>query len=407
VKRRILPVLTEARLMGTAAAAALLAACGTTVPATGQAGGPGERRGPGATAPASQGTPADQSGTPAQQQATSGGTGSGAPGARTPTRPTTAPTFSRAPGTVDRTPIALGVLGNESPSSAASALGVDNGNSFSLARAQKALVAALNKEGGLAGRPIKPVYATLDPQASSYDGEFQAACETFTRDHRVEAVVSSVSIFSLNLEQCLHDRGLAHLESSYGAVDTGILRRFPGLLLMGSPTTERREQALLETLAGTGWLTRSSRIGVVIEDCPGQLAGFERGLLPTARRLGLTVADTQRLSCTSGFAAAGAQASALQNAQLRFRGSNVDRVVFVSNLEATLVLLFAQAAESQGYRPGYALSSAAGAAVVQASTPTGQLAQMRVAGWLPTVDTSQGQHPRPTTAYQRCLSLAR
>jgi hypothetical protein len=32
---------------------------------------------------------------------------------------------------------------------------------------------------------------------------------------------------------------------------------------------------------------------------------------------------------------------------------------------------------------------------------------MRVAGWLPTVDTSQGQHPRPTTAYQRCLSLAR
>jgi hypothetical protein len=393
--------------MGAAAAAALLAACGTTVPVTERAGGPGELPGPGATTPASQGAGADQSRTPAKPQAADGGTDSGAPGARTPTHPTTAPTLSRATGTVDRTPLALGVLGNESPSSAASALGVDNGNSFSLARAQKALVAALNKEGGLAGRLIKPVYATMDPQASSYDGAFQAACETFTRDHQVEAVVSSVSIFSLNLEQCLHDRGIAHLESSYGAVDTGTLRRYPGLLLMGSPTTERREQAVLETLAATGWLTRSSRIGVVIEDCPGQLAGYQRGLLPTARRLGLSVVETHQLSCTSGFAAAGAQASALQNAQLRFRGSNVDRVVIVSNLEATFLILFAQAAETQGYRPGYALSSAAGAALMPSNAPAAQVANMRVAGWLPTIDTSMGQHPRPTRAYQRCLRLAK
>jgi hypothetical protein len=176
---------------------------------------------------------------------------------------------------------------------------------------------------------------------------------------------------------------------------------------MGSPTTERREQAVLETLTATGWLTRSSRIGVVVENCPGQLAGYQRGLLPTARRLGLTVADTQQLSCTSGFAAAGAQASALQNAQLRFHGSNVDRVVIVSNLEATFLVLFAQAAESQGYRPGYALTSAAGAALMPGNAPSAQVANMRVAGWVPTIDTSEGQRPKPTRAYQRCLRLAK
>jgi len=406
VRRHVLPRLTGGRLVGVAATVGLLAACGTTVPVTQRLGDPGGLPQPFAASPVPQGSGADQSRTPSRQPA-QGAPGGAQPGAQTPTIPTTAPTFSRATGTVVRTPITLGLFAAESASSAAAALGIDNGNSFSAAQAQKALVAALNKEGGLAGRPIKPVYATLDPQASSYDSEFQAACETFTRDHRVEAVVSTVSLFSLNLEQCLHDRGLAHLESSYGAVDTGTLRRYPGLLLVGSPTTERREQAVLETLTATGWLTRSSRIGVVVEDCPGQLAGYQRGLLPTARRLGLTVADTEQLSCTSGFAAAGAQASALQSAQLRFRGSNVDRVVFVSNLEATFLILFAQAAESQGYHPGYALSSGAGAPLMPKNAPAAQVAKMRVAGWLPTADTSQGQHPKPTSSYQRCLRLAK
>jgi hypothetical protein len=303
-------------------------------------------------------------------------------------------------------PITLGILGTESVNTASGSVGIESGNSFSIIQAQRALVDAINAQGGLAGRRINAIYRTVNAGSSSYDSDYQAACSAFTQDQRVAAVLSTTSILSPILEQCLSKAGVIHVEASYGSVDAAALRGWPGLLLPGSPSTERRESAKLSVLHRIQWLTPRSRLGVLVEDCPDQVAGYRQGLVPTARALHLTVVATQYLGCIKGFADNGTAASAIQNAQLQFRSQNVDRVVIVSNQEAAIFILFAGVAESQQYRPGYVLSSAAAPVVAPANVPAAQLSNVRFAGWAPTLDVTPGHGPPATAAFARCVRLA-
>src|SRR4051794_9917535 len=157
-------------------------------------------------------------------------------------------------------------------------------------------------------------------------------------------------------------------------------------------------------MTASGFLTRSSRVGVVIEGCPIDDRVYKNALEPALHRAGLTVAATSRTRCFMSLPDFGGMASDTQSAVLAFRQQNVDRVMFVSEAaEGNLVLVFAEAADAQKYTPGYVLDSTGSPAILAANLPPSQLANARGVGWIPALDTQNRGQLRPGPAGRACL----
>jgi hypothetical protein len=326
----------------------------------------------------------------------SGATASGAPRSV----PGVAGSPNEVKGSADGSPISIGILYTNND--AAPSAGVDNGNTFSARTAFEAFVASYNQRGGLAHRKIEPIYVELRSSSVALQADLQAACSTFTQDNHAALVLSAVGLFSDLLAQCLAKARTPQVAGDYALGDVTSLARAPSFYAPDTTTIDNRMRALLERTTAAHRVTPADKIGVVIEGCPYNSRAYARTVVPTAKRLGLTITDRVEARCFEGFDDFGGLASDMESAVLRLNSRGVTKVVFVSgSLEGNLMLLFGTAAESQGYRPGYALTSAASPAVQEANTPKAQLANAFGVGWLPALDTSRSAVSLP--AAQRCV----
>jgi hypothetical protein len=314
----------------------------------------------------------------------------------------TTPTVTTPHGTsVNRNPVKIGVVYVNNDSGASSA-GIDNGNSFTPRRVYEALVAAYNKRGGVASRRIQPVYVELKSSSTNLRADIEAACTRFTQDEHVAAVWGGTGIYSEALSDCLTKAHTPQLSGDFGLGDADSLRRAPYLVPATTLTEDDRVRLLLERLTAAGRLTAKDQLGVVIEGCPFDQRAYARTVAPTARRLGLTIAQTVESQCFEDIRDLGGQAASMQSAVLSFQTNRITKVLFVSgSVEANLLLYFALAAEAQGFHPGYALTSAAAPAVQEANTPKAQLANAVGLGWLPSTDSNLVRTPPP--AARACL----
>lgn len=377
----------------------LATGCGTTVPVSSQQAQQLTTDGGLGALPSASSAPVAPSG----GTAGSGPGGVGTPGAAGgPALPAYSPVPLPAKRTsADTSPLALGIL--YTINDAAAGAGVNNGNSFTPEAAYKALVRAWNARGGLAGRRIVPVYAALRSSSSSFANDLETACQTFTRDNKVTAVLASTGIYLETFGACLARTGTPLISGDYAMGDDTALAAVPGYLTPSTVTTDTRLRVLLERLTAIGRITRADRLGVIVEGCPFDERTYDRTVVPVARRLGLTITDHVSTRCFNQIGDLGGQAADLQNAVLRFNTAGVTQVLFVSgSVEGNLMLYFATAAEAQSYHPHYALTSAVAATIQEANTPKGQLANAAGLGWLPSLDRT-GDSPR-TPAQTRCLA---
>ena len=391
-----------------AALVALLAAgCGTTVDtATLRAGQPGAAGGEGLSVP-SPGAVASVPGRPGVPLGSAaGGTGSVvAPGVVSGTPGVVAGSRGVPGGGTGATtaPIQLGIL--YSVNDGAQSAGVDNGNTFTVSRAVRALVASWNKTGGIGGRRIDPVYAEVHSASNDYDSQFQAACSAFTEDHHVAAVLTSDGFYSETLLTCLTKAGVPVVSGDYAAPDRKGAGQYPYYISPLMPLGNTRVVDQVNRLKASGFLTASNKIGVVIEGCPIDRRVFADALVPALRNAGLTLTTSSEARCFMSLQDFGGMASDTQNAVLAFRSQGVDRVMFVSEAaEGNLVLLFAEAADAQHYTPGYALDSVALPAILADNLPQSQLVNMRGLGWIPSVDSQVRSDLRPNASGKRCLA---
>ena len=402
-----LPLLSRRRRLAAGALlVALLPACGSTVTtaATGLPGTvvPGQAR-DGLSLPATA-----TSGALAAAAAVDGAAlpgASSAPGV--PGRRAVRPQAAVAPvvaagGSAVTGELRIGITYAETGSTA-SALGASSdrvdGRSTALA-----LVRALNAEGGLAGRRLTPVLRVWDTSSNDYAADAAAACESFTRDEKVSVVLDSVFGTTGGFGDCLHAAGVLHVTSTTEGDRTSSARR-PLHVNTQLMTDDRTYSAVLEQLSTTGYLSSRHRIGLLLEQCPSLERAYEHSILPLVDRLGLQRPVVRGLECTSGFGSAGPAAATISNAILAFRQAGVDRVLLMSDFETVLLLLFANSASSQDYRPGYLLSSTAQAEATRGSIPRDQWPQLRGVGVAPggdvVLDTSQ-----LTAVERRCARLA-
>ena len=394
-------MITIRRLLAALAATALLAACGSTVPqAQRQVAGGGAGLDAGdALATADGGT--------AGVDGVVDGAGGAAAGGATANAARGGAAASSSGGAAGaaavKGPIQIGMV--RTGVSNAAAFGVSLGNTVSETDVYNALIAAMNDQGGLAGRRIQAVFADTDTASSNWDADFEAACAKFTQDNKVVAVLGYVFDHAENFEGCLASKGIPHLSTTFNVPDAEVLQKYPLLVPLSTPRIERRSMLKIDGGLQTGVLSKASKIGVVTDSCSGTQRAWTKVAQPYLKSKGLTVVSEAQVGCPRGSSEAAGEAGRAGNMVLQFRSAGVDTIMLFTVSEGPGVLIIGNAAEAQGWRPKYIVSSLVNGAVLAGQIPAGQAANVHGFGWLPSQDVPPSLWPKQPPPAERCVKL--
>ena len=309
----------------------------------------------------------------------------------------------------DEDEIRIGYLTWNEVSTAGSAVGVavDYGDQEAIARA---IVDDLNARGGIAGRTVVPVfydYRTSEILGSPEAAD-QAACTRLTEDTTVFAVVAVTGVLGEVLPQCLADHQTPLIINNNIPFPREAFDRWsPWFFSTASPMTERFIPVWFDRMEAAGWFepwdttvggpgTAPTKIGLLITGSEGGRL-FAELVTAELARLGREVAATYEVN--DAF-----DTSGMSSAVLQFRSAGVTHVV----PESLLLLLFPQSAESQRYRPRYAVSTASAPLLVQSAAPPVQLRGSLGVGYFPSYDVDNAKDPGdPSAAATRCRELQR
>lgn len=395
------------RLVAAATLLTLSAACGTTVTTTAGPVAPlgdelGGSAGTDVSAAGPTGTVGDAAGAP------TAGTGAAA----TRGRPVTGtPSVTATAGALERTravpaggTIAIGYPTFDDSGAALSAFGI-SGASIGDPEAQMAVVVkALNARGGILGRRVVAVPHDFPALGASSDpeGTATAACAEWS-EKKVFAVVNVSP--NAAMRSCLAKAGIP-LVTSLGISSAASVfgDTLPGVYAPSAMSIDRSVRAVVDRLVArkffTGWDPATGRpgpqpvkIGMQSFDTPdGQhvVAVTRKALAAHGLTLDEVEAHGTEVSDNS---------SSTSSAVLRFRANGITHV-FDANL------VFFQTADSQGYRPRYAIQDTINTpALLAQNVGASQLHGSMGAGYLPAYEAEDAPDVSPEAT--RCLTLMR
>jgi len=328
---------------------------------------------------------------------TRGGVGVPSPAALAPGRSGhgyTATTITLGYSTAKNAQATLGALGI-----AASSGDVDN--------QMRALAADVNARGGIAGRRIQYVPHDFDVAGCNTDPAScnQSACEDWTVDHKVFAVIDGVGTMGdPSVGACLAKAGTPIMTDWFLTAGSEAYRNPTGLYSPSAMPIERYLAALVDRLVAQGFFgkwdilngrpgTAAVRIGVTYFEEPRDRL-YVKVLGQALAKHGLEIAEAR----SHGRALADNSASTKADV-LRFQSSGITHV-FHANL------FFYQNAQSQGYHPRYAVDDTISTPALLATLVSAdQLRGSMGAGYLPTTEVPNPPDPSPATG--RCRKLMR
>ncbi|MBI4729976.1 MAG: ABC transporter substrate-binding protein [Acidobacteria bacterium] len=348
---------------------------------------------PSAVGPSASGTPTGSGSVPFVSD------GGGGARARLPTEVS----FDLAPGRgVKGNEISIGAFEVKNGAEFVAAFGVKGLQGVDARAAQDAIVKYINSHGGMGGRTAVPLYHELDATSTdTYAAIAQAACEDFTRDREVFAVVAG----TVDSAQCLAEGKTITINDADAAGDEVFVRRLgryyygPGQL-----NYDRKAKAWADGLAALGFLSKSNHYGLVYYDVPGMPQSIPRSLEPALKKHGVTIAaeDRVEIQWPDSTPDAGATIAEIQNAVLRFKTRNVTHVLLY-DVNATMATFFMKQADGQEYTPYYGLESDSHLEFQNVNVPHRQLAKAIAVGWRHQEDVTDA---KPVNESERlCLDI--
>ncbi len=274
----------------------------------------------------------------------------------------------------------------------------------------QAIINDINSRGGVAGRKLVPVFHDYSTQEAQRDRDpgAQRACEHWTEDRPVFAVIGGQYIGDPTLVSCLAQRRTPYV-STYmiGRPQVSYQRSGPYLLTPNDPSLERHGRAWIRRTAQLGYFkggwdadptvpgVQPTKVGLLTNKnfYGAEFRKFMREELP---RLGQKVVAEAELT---GYERVGDE---MAGAVAQFKGAGVTHVVSGGG---GVIIGFAPVAEQQRYRPRYAISSyhLPYVLVGQSQFPNVQLVGAVGAGFQPNTDI--GREQALTTAGKRCQKL--
>ena len=419
----------------------LLSACGSTVQtsstaavggdglASGTSGGELGGTGTTGTTPGQGTTTSGGSGTTGSTGTTGGSsTGTGGSTGSTPGTTGTSGTSGTAATLPPQARTGLGVTaktisigyGYSSDGDAANAaIGASSFTQGDEAANVKALIDEINAHGGIAGRKLVGVghnyHVTSADSGSTQD---QAACQDWTVDHKVIAVMSSA--LTDTLVSCLQQHGVLLLKAGQIVdADQTYLARFRNEILLATMSQDRifrdQAQSFLRQKwyggwnAATGGPGTTTKVGVVTYDNASFTRSLRNVILPALKAAGHPAAEAdvvqvhkvQQQSDTAGTTAQ------IKSAVLKLQADGVTHVV-LGDASAFIMEFFASNARTQNYYPRFGVTSgAAPQAIYDAGLATAkQLNGMSGNGWLPSLDVPVADAARYSSSEtKRCLEI--
>jgi ABC-type branched-subunit amino acid transport system substrate-binding protein len=285
--------------------------------------------------------------------------------------------------TDDQIMVGIEYLGADDEALEASGLeGVTSGEGRAV---YEALVDQINADGGVLGREIVPVYQELDPASTDVAANEQAMCTAFTQDAEIFAAV--VTRHTDSALECLDDAGVVTIgPGGINASDSALFEQFPLYLEAGSLSLDLMATTLVETLVDEEFLSADSTVGVLLVDDPAFERAFEDGLVPALDEAGIDVAHEARIPAETPDAIS----AAVQSSVLGFSDAGVDRMLLLDS-GGGLFVYFLNAADAQGYRPLYAMTTQSGGSAIVPSVPAQQLEGSMGIGWMPDLDVPESE----------------
>jgi len=279
------------------------------------------------------------------------------------------------------------------------ALGISQTGSDTL-RAHRwinAIIAEINAKGGAGGHKVIADIADVDNSDQSPAHQIQvqnAACSKLTEDDKVDMVVGTMvgqaSDCYVRHRTPVFNPGVKNEEARIKQLEPWWI---PSLFL----TFDRWARTMVQALAEEHAITPS--LGIITYDYPWYHHVVDRVLVPRLERNGGKVLATEYTSDNAQDVAAH-----MSSAVLKFNQLHVDRVV-VFGPGGGEWLIFANAAESQQYHPGYAISSMDIPTTFGDLVPPGQRNDVRGFGFLSTLDLEPAQQGPPSAQEKACWDI--
>ena len=269
--------------------------------------------------------------------------------------------------------VKIGVSYSSDEGAAFSAVGhPDNATGFttyaqSLKQGYQLAVDDLNRNGGLAGCKVALAFHDFSAfAADGASGESQKECTDFAEDQHVFAVVPGIGGVLENnvLIECLAQHHVPVLWNGIKYTPSAAdYSKHRGFLYQVAGLTIDRLRPAIPALARAGYFERGSKVGILVaDDGTGNNERLVRDLWkPELAALHIPVSQFSYKGI-DGFQQAGGTSSQFASAVLQFKNAGVNHVLFTPDGGDGLIF-FTAAAEGQGFRPRYALTTG--------STPAG------------------------------------
>lgn len=289
-------------------------------------------------------------------------------------------------------PIKIGVIYNKGADAALGSLAPDASISFGNQEAQFDLITAdLNAHGGIAGRKVQLIKVPQDTSdTSDFATQQQKWCTALTEDNKADAVLSIVG-YTPDLPTCLKKRGVPFIARWNTITDADTSKLSGHFYSLAMPTIDGGLLAALDAFKARGVYTKTAKVGILHLDSPNENAAAKT-VAAKVRALGGTVVADAGLTDPT-------QAS---SAVLKFRQAGVN--VVHSLISGGSIAFFMINAETQGYRPQYALTSIDVITPLKSLVSPKQLSGAVAEGWQPIVDVELAQYPR-NSASTACFNI--
>jgi len=378
--------MTRLRLAATVVvAAALLAGCNSTTRLHSRDAALGAGKGSSSGTGSVETTVPDTAGVGAG--GTSGGVAGGSSGGSGGSRSTASggggSALAAAPKTPTKGTVKIGFGYPNNLSAAYAAFGANNLTGDDWKTYIQPIVAWMNAHGGLAGRAIVPVYHGTDPTNGTFQAQAESECAAFTQDDHVFAVVGEV--IADNQADCYARANTPFLAQTASLVDHTTYDRHPGLVYQPFMISAERQGVWIDSLFTQKYFAAGAKVGLLEMDNSVYHRFADTVIKPRLAAHGIQLADEFAFTVPDSAAGAGSLFAQANNAVLRFRAENITHVI-LSPSGGAIPFVFMQSAESQGYRPRYALNSLEVPAFVTQNVPVAQLAGSLGVGWLPASD---------------------
>jgi hypothetical protein len=284
---------------------------------------------------------------------------------------------------VTATTVKVGIVYAPNLNDAQRATGSDNLQTGDARKQEEALLAEINRTGGLGGRKVVLDAYPVDATTPDAEQAFNAACQHFVDDAKVFAVLTAGPA---SFGACLEKGGVLQIGSDLTAATADATRQQPHGLRPAGITLEDAGALLVSGLNEQGYF-KGSVVGVITFDARPYQEMAERVMLPALKRIGHPAKDTFYVQTPNSVSDYGSMSSSISSAVLRFRTDGITHVI-IFDQQGRITTFFTPEADSQQYRPRYGFTSQAGFQVglTGGGVSKEQARNAAGIGWLPAFD---------------------